>query len=470
MHRATRRCLPIIFMAALVPTVWSAQPESMSIGTSNGSAPAAPDATVLWDQPLSAANTNAYASQDFFPVNDAYDIAVADDFLVETSDWQIQTISVTGNTWNSGGDLTCAVAFRFFIFDDAGGVPSGHPWGGASPAWSVTVAPSDPRVTLSTGTGGFLTDVALHPSPPLLLEPGHYWLVFAPEMEFATCGQYGRQVSDTTNLHHAVVINPLGGFGFPTSWTPVTDPATWSLAESDLAFSLAGNVLPPGQRVAIASNDYVDPVEHDLLAAELAGLGYSPVDVTGVRDANAIGAMALVVYAGGYYATGLEMADLQSWVNSGHGLIQIGEWHEFFPSEYVGRLPVPTSVAVTVHNAWHPVVQGVASSWSGRGFFFYGWADGALGYTINCVGETDLAHGDAPGFPAHDYVIAAVDRDPPARLGRAVFFGINTYGPDAGPNEHQLLVNAMNWISADQLVFRDGFECGSCAEWSATVP
>jgi hypothetical protein len=295
-------------------------------------------------------------------------------------------------------------------------------------------------------------------------------LIFVPEMEFATCGQYGRQVSDTTNLNPAVVINPLGGFGFPTSWTPVTDPGTWSLAESDVAFRLEGSPLPPGQRVAIASNSYGDPIEHDLLAAELAGLGYSPVNVTDVWDANAIGAMALVVYAGGYGGTGLELADLHSWVNSGHGLIQIGEWHEFFPSEYEGRLPVPTSVSVTVHNTWHPVVQGVASSWYGSGFFYYGWADGALGYTINCIGETDLAHGDAPGFPAHDYVIAAVDRDPPVRLGRAVYFGINTYGPDAGPNEHQLLVNTMDWISAGQLVFRDGFECGSCAEWTASSP
>jgi PKD repeat protein len=51
-------------------------------------------------------------------------------------------------------------------------------------------------------------------------------------------------VADTTNGNAAQVINPGGGFGFPTVWTSVQDPSTWAMVQQDLAFRLEGEVLP----------------------------------------------------------------------------------------------------------------------------------------------------------------------------------------------------------------------------------
>jgi hypothetical protein len=59
-------------------------------------------------------------------------------------------------------------------------------------------------------------------------------------MNFSPCGQAGRTVADTTNGYPAQVINPMGGFGFPTSWSSAK--AAWSLAGQDFAFTLYGNV------------------------------------------------------------------------------------------------------------------------------------------------------------------------------------------------------------------------------------
>jgi hypothetical protein len=203
--------------------------------------------TVLWNQPASSTNTNTYANQDFETTNDSYDIFIADDFT-NTQPWNIQTIFVPGNTWSSGCDLTCATTLNFMIYADNGGVPDGYPdgglgGGGNSPIWNLAVISTDSQVSLTTGTGGFLTNVTLNLNTPIKLTPRTYWFVFYPEMSFVTCAaQSGRHVSDTTNGYIAQVINPGGGFSFPTSWTAVTDPSTWNLTQQDFAFRLEGTV------------------------------------------------------------------------------------------------------------------------------------------------------------------------------------------------------------------------------------
>ena len=200
----------------------------------------APPGNVLWDQPISGSNTIVYACQDFETANDAFDMFIADDFT-NTVTWTIESIFVPGNTWNPGCDLTCANTLHFQLYADGGGVPDGDPYGGGnSPVWSLSVPPTDAQVTLSGGVSGYLTDVTLNLTTAINLSPGTYWLVFYPQMDFASCCQYGRHVSDTTNGNEAKVINPLGGFGFPTVWTDVTDPSTYGIAQSDFAFRLEG--------------------------------------------------------------------------------------------------------------------------------------------------------------------------------------------------------------------------------------
>ena len=202
---------------------------------------------VLWNQPVSTVNTSSYADQDFETASDPYDIFIADDFT-NTQPWSIQTIFVPGNTWNTGCDLTCADYLHFQIYADGGGVPDGYPDGGLGgggnpPIWSLSVIPTDSQVSLTTGTGGFLSNVTLKLNTPIKLTPGTYWFVFYPEMSFTTCAaQYGRHVSDTTNGYVAQVISPGGGFGFPTVWADVTSASIWNLTQQDFAFRIEGTV------------------------------------------------------------------------------------------------------------------------------------------------------------------------------------------------------------------------------------
>ncbi len=218
----------------------AAQPRA-SIGREGNCAaptPAGPAAIILWDQPISTVKQSAYADQDFEATHDDYDIFVTDDFT-NTLAWSIGTIFVPGDTWNGNSELTCANSLNWQIYADNGGVPSGDPWSGGA-YWSLSLPPTDPQVTLSLGTGLSLTNATLNLTSPLLLPPGTWWLVFYPQMDFDTCGQYGRQLSETTNGHAAQVINPGGGFGFPTTWTSVQISSTWGLTQQDFAFRLEG--------------------------------------------------------------------------------------------------------------------------------------------------------------------------------------------------------------------------------------
>jgi len=201
-------------------------------------------------------------------------------------------------------------------------------------------------------------------------------------------------------------------------------------------------VSAQSQVVAVAASNYTTTVEHDNLVGSLVGLGYSTVDVTSTAEATSAGACALIVYSAGSDGTGLEQADLSAWVAGGNGLIQIGDWHGYFQNEWQGQLPTPTSVQVTIIAASHPIALGLDASWSGRGYFYYGWADGAMGNTMGAQGETDVATVAAPGETTRNYGIAALDTG----AGRAVYFGINVHGPEAGANELTLLDNSLAWI------------------------
>ena len=201
-------------------------------------APARPEA-VLWDQPLSAVNQNSYVNQDFLDYP-AYSSFLADDFA-NAAPWEISTIFVPGDGWNAFTTLANAASLNWQIYADCSGVPCGNPSGGGiPPVWTLTLPPTDPQVTLSTGTSGYPSNTTLELAAPLILPPGHWWLIFWPALDFGSGGQYGRQPADTHNGYIAQFINPGNGFGYGTDWQ------NWNVlgpTQHDLAFRLEGQAL-----------------------------------------------------------------------------------------------------------------------------------------------------------------------------------------------------------------------------------
>jgi hypothetical protein len=249
-------------------------------------APANP-AAVLWDQPPSSVNQNAYIDQEF-PDYPEYSSFLADDF-VNADTWKIGDIFIPGNGWNGFSSLLNADSLTWQIYADDGGMPDGDPSGGGNPPlWTLTLAPTDPQVTISTGRGGMPSDTTLDLAVPMLVPAGHWWLVFYPTMFFGTGGQFGREPSDTTNFYVGQFINPGGGFGYGTAWQ------AWTVigpTQQDIAFRLEGPVCC-GPGIPWLSEDPTTgtalPGECADVAVTFDSAGLAPGDYSGslVADSN----------------------------------------------------------------------------------------------------------------------------------------------------------------------------------------
>lgn len=192
------------------------------------------------EQTKSSVNLTTYADQKFGDIP-AYSIYLVDDFMIFSPGFNLQEIYIPGNLYNGGTTLANASQLVFQIYADNGGNPAGDPVNGGA-FWSLSVAPSDARITLTQSAPLIYGNVKLTLSSPLNLLAGRYWLVFYPEMNVSQ-GQYGRYVSDSTNGYDALVMNPGGGFlPLAPTWTSIQDPAAWSVVQQDLAFRLKGQV------------------------------------------------------------------------------------------------------------------------------------------------------------------------------------------------------------------------------------
>ena len=297
-------------------------------------APANP-AAVLWDQPLSSVNQNAYVDQDFSDFVD-FSSFLADDFTNNEA-WNVTTIFVPGNGWNGFSTLMNASSLTWQVYADNAGIPAGDPYSGGA-IWSLSLLPTDPQVVITNGTGGMPSDVTLNLDAPLYLPAGHYWFVFYPTLDFGGNGQYGRQPADTTNDYTGQFINPVGGFGYGTEWQAWT---VLGLAEQDMAFRFegteptpnfvtidvtfdAGQVALPGTytgQVKAKTNDPVvknytvdvtmfveAPDNWGQLAGNVQGLGYCDVNPAPLKGAQVqiVGGLAVETDASGNYILWLE--------------------------------------------------------------------------------------------------------------------------------------------------------------------
>ena len=191
---------------------------------------------VLWDQPLSPLNQNAYVNQQF-PDVPTYTTVLADDFVASVP-WQVGTLFVPGDGWNGFSTLQLATALHWAVYPDAGGVPAGHPGDGVTvPAWSISLPPGDPQITVDTGVNGWPSNTTLQLAEPFTLPAGRWWLMAYPDLTYSPGGQYGRHVADGAAGFSAKLINPGGGFGLGTGWLELS---AIGASETGLAFRIDG--------------------------------------------------------------------------------------------------------------------------------------------------------------------------------------------------------------------------------------
>ena len=200
----------------------------------------------LWDQPLSSVNQNAYVDQEFSD-SPTYSSYLSDDFIAE-NEWEIESIFVPGSGWNGFSSLMNATELRWRIYANNAGLPAGDPsGGGAAPIWSLSLPPTDPHVSITVGSAGLPSNTRVTFPTPLILPPGHYWLLFYPVLDFTNYGQFGLQSSDTTNGNVAKFINPGGAFGLGTTWI---DWNAIGPIQQDFAFTIYGTEAASWKRIA----------------------------------------------------------------------------------------------------------------------------------------------------------------------------------------------------------------------------
>lgn len=168
---------------------------------------------------------SAHAHMNGASYNDGTNICyIAEDFGFDESR-RITALWFGGGTVNTTtNSLAEATALNFAIYADSGGVPDGDPSGGGNaPVWSLSLAPSDSQIGLTTSvTTGHLGDVTLTLATPVTLDAGGYWLVFYPTLNPGD--QFYWHASDTSFGNSAVAISPNGTYSVPATWTSVDGP------------------------------------------------------------------------------------------------------------------------------------------------------------------------------------------------------------------------------------------------------
>jgi subtilisin-like proprotein convertase family protein len=193
------------------------------IGVGAIAAPQAPS-LILYDQ-TDSPNANAFSSQNFESIYDAYDSQAADDFVVTGSGWSVTTVVTPGVYFNGAGP---AASLHVTFYEDAGGLPG-----------TVVAGCDYPAVTKFSDVVGSFTATL---TPACTLSPGHKWVSVQVNMNFVPAGQWGWTMRDVLSFDPSVWRNPGGGFpGGCLTFTPrgVCDPTT--AGSPDQAFRLDGN-------------------------------------------------------------------------------------------------------------------------------------------------------------------------------------------------------------------------------------
>jgi hypothetical protein len=174
-------------------------------------------------QALAADNPQSALAQDFEAAFDALDSFAADDFTLASST-TISTIWTNDRT--VGTDFSAATAVHYAIYANAGGLPAGVPVYAGAPLWSISLAPSDPQLTIAGN------DVVLDLASPLTLGAGTYWFTMWLAMDSAGGTRlHTWYMSDTTNGYDAMAYARQNGV-----WLSLPDNGA---THQDMTFGLS---------------------------------------------------------------------------------------------------------------------------------------------------------------------------------------------------------------------------------------
>jgi hypothetical protein len=220
--RKVSMLLPLLLLVALVPSAGLAQsPEGQPVPyvvfDREAGTPSGIDG-VLFEQTYDGQGW--WASQCFPDLGWCY--FTADDFVVE-EEWAVDAIFVHG-----GGAIENADLLNWYVYPDDNGVPAGVPGDGAE-FWSLSLPPSAPGVTIADG-GTVLVDLVAATGGSAMFPPGHWWMVFFPDMALSPHGQWGWHTGEPNQYHDGVQF--------------IIDPP-WEPQGRGYAFRLEGGAGPP---------------------------------------------------------------------------------------------------------------------------------------------------------------------------------------------------------------------------------
>ena len=203
--------------------------------------------TALIGQPVDATNQTALADAGWTNVP-AISLYVADTFTVPAGhSWTIQEIEIDG-AGTAGYGFTSLARFNSidcFIYSDAGGDPSGIPYGSGTPVWQESWSPRANNVTLFTTDdphfGSTENSFAAAPVSPPVLAAGTYWLACVPVGDSTATGFWYVWLSaEGSTWPVAQAINPGGEVGdpFTTHWANITGIS--EIFDLHMAYALLG--------------------------------------------------------------------------------------------------------------------------------------------------------------------------------------------------------------------------------------
>ena len=181
---------------------------------------------------------NSYASQDFEPANNAFDINAIDDFSIGTG-INITRMEAMVGTWNGFTSFANVTAWRVEVYSSIAAGAANL----TGDVGSQTVAAGS--TTMPGGTTGLVSI----PVNINISGPGTYYVGVMAVLPFTGGGQIGIQDSTGGNPGgaNAWQINPGGGFGFGTSQIigGVTGPS------QNLAYRMTSTAVPEPASMAI---------------------------------------------------------------------------------------------------------------------------------------------------------------------------------------------------------------------------